>query len=262
MELVEKRSLQREILQSDGPVDPPAQSGDSAVHDREDPPAARHSLVVRITHWIHVVCFIAFVLSGFAILLAYPRLHWGETGTLGAPSLIDLPLPMVLELGIRGPGRYLHFLTAWVSLFSGLVYAISGLYTHHFRRDLLPERSDLRWQTIRKVVSDHLHFRRPPPEEAERYNLMQRMSYFVVVFGLFPFMFITGFAMSPSITSVFPIFVTMFGGHQSARTLHFFAANLLVLFVMVHVTMVILAGFGRRCWAMITGYSVAGKKPL
>jgi len=81
-----------------------------------------------------------------------------------------------------------------------------------------------------------------------------------VVFGLFPFMFITGFAMSPSITSVFPIFVTMFGGHQSARTLHFFSANLLVLFVMVHVTMVTLAGFGRRCRAMITGYSAAGKK--
>jgi formate dehydrogenase gamma subunit len=260
MDLAAKLPLQREIVQSDGPVVPPLPSGDSVLADREDLPALRHSLIVRITHWIHVVCFIAFVLSGFAILLAYPRLHWGETGTLGAPSLVDLPLPMVLDLGIRGPGRYLHFLTAWVSLFSGLVYAISGLYTHHFRRDLLPDRSDLRWQTIRKVVSDHLHFKRPPPEDAHRYNLMQRMSYFVVVFGLFPFMFITGFAMSPSITSVFPILVTMFGGHQSARTVHFFAANLLVLFVMVHVTMVILAGFGRRCRAMITGYPVARKK--
>jgi len=260
MDLAEIDPRQRELAQREGSSHSPVQSGDSVLHGQEDPLALRHSLVVRVTHWIHVVCFIAFVLSGFAILLAYPRLHWGETGTLGMPSLVDLPLPMVLDLGIRGPGRYLHFLTAWVSLFSGLVYAISGLYTHHFRRDLLPERSDLRWQTIRKVVSDHLHFRRPPPEDAQRYNLMQRLSYFAVMFGLFPFMFITGFAMSPSITSVFPILVTMFGGHQSARTLHFFAANLLVLFLMVHVTMVILAGFGSRCRAMITGYPVARKK--
>jgi len=260
MDVAEKHSPQREVAEREAPVDPPVQSAASVLHDGKDLPALRHSLVVRITHWIHVVCFIAFVLSGFAILLAYPRLHWGETGTLGAPSLVDLPLPMVLDLGIRGPGRYLHFLAAWVSLFSGLVYAISGLYTHHFRRDFLPERSDLRWQTIRKVVSDHLHFRRPPPEDAQRYNFLQRMSYFIVVFALFPFMFITGFAMSPSITSVFPIFVTMFGGQQSARTLHFVAANLLVLFVMVHVTMVILAGFGRRCMAMITGSPLPRKK--
>jgi len=102
--------------------------------------APRHSVLVRVTHWINTVSFFALVVSGIAILLAYPRMHWGETGTLGTPSLFDLPLPFVLDLGIRGPGRYLHFLAAWVSLFTGLVYAISGLYTQHFRNNLLPRK--------------------------------------------------------------------------------------------------------------------------
>jgi hypothetical protein len=83
--------------------------------------APRHTLLVRITHWINAAAFIAFVLSGSAILLAYPRLHWGWVGAVGMPAVIDLPLPFVLELGIRGPGRYLHFLTAWVCLFNGLI---------------------------------------------------------------------------------------------------------------------------------------------
>jgi thiosulfate reductase cytochrome b subunit len=106
---------------------------------------------------------------------------------------------------------------------------------------------------VLKSASNHLRFKGPTEEEALSYNLLQRLSYLAVVFVLFPFMFITGFAMSPAITSVLPIFVTIFGGHQSARTLHFFAANLFVLFFIVHVGMVILAGFTKRCRAMITG---------
>lgn len=222
----------------------------------------RHSLVVRITHWIHAASFLSFVLSGIAILLAYPRLHWGETGTVGAPSFIDLPLPFVLELGIRGPGRYLHFLAAWVTLFCGLFYVISGLYSRHFYRNLLPRVSDFRWTVFRKVLLEHLRFKRPTAEEAWNYNLFQRISYLAVVFLLLPFMFVSGLAMSPSVTSVLPIFVNTFGGHQTARTLHFFAAVLLVLFLIVHVGMVIVAGFWRRTRAMITGYQASRKKPL
>jgi len=200
------------------------------------------------------------VTAPFSLICAVTRMHWGETGTLGTPSLFDLPLPFVLDLGIRGPGRYLHFLAAWVPLFTGLVYAISGLCTQHFRKDLLPRESDLRLQSILKVALDHLRLKRPTEEEAQTYNLFQRLSYLTVIFFLYPFMFITGFAMSPAITSVFPIFVNIFGGFQSARTLHFFAANFLVLFLFIHIAMVILAGFTKRCRAMITGYSTARKK--
>ena len=75
----------------------------------------RHSALVRVTHWVTAVSFVVLLASGIAILLAHPRLYWGETGAVGSPSLIDLPLPFVLDVPIRGPGRYLHFLFAWVS---------------------------------------------------------------------------------------------------------------------------------------------------
>lgn len=225
-----------------------------AVQNSEARPAPRHSLVVRITHWIHAVSFLALVLSGIGILLAYPRLHWGETGTRGDPSFLDLPLPFVLDIGLRGPGRYLHFLSAWVCLFSGLLYVFSGLYSRHFQTQLWPRASDLAIRPILRVVWGHLRFKRPTEEEARTYNVLQRLSYLAVVFVLTPFMFLTGLAMSPAVTSVFPMIVNALGGHQSARTLHFFAADLLVLFVLLHIAMVILAGFIRRCRAMITGY--------
>lgn len=222
----------------------------------------RHSLLVRVTHWIHAASFISLVLSGTAILLAYPRLHWGEAGTVGAPSIIDLPLPFVLDLGIRGPGRYLHFLAAWVTLFCGVVYVLSGVYSRHFYRNLLPRVSDFRWTAFRTILLDHLHFKRSSPEEAWNYNLFQRISYLAVIFVLLPFMFVSGLAMSPSVTSVLPILVNLCGGHQSARTLHFFVAVLLVVFLIIHVGMVVVAGFWRRTRAMITGYQAPRKKSV
>jgi len=222
----------------------------------------RHSPVVRITHWITAVAFLCLVISGVAILLAHPRLYWGETGARSGPSLIDLPLPFVLDVPIRGPGRYLHFLSAWISLFAGLIYVISGLFTYHFRRHLLPARSDLSWKQIRQIIVRHLRFEQPPKEEALAYNLLQRLTYLLVIFVLFPLMFWTGLAMSPAVVSVFPTIVTVFGGQQSARTIHFFAASFLVLFLVIHILMVCLAGFAVRTRAMITGRIAARKETI
>ena len=232
------------------------------VPQREDRLVPRHPAIVRLTHWITAISFLCLVISGVAILLAHPRLYWGETGARGGPSLIDLPLPFVLEMPIRGPGRYLHFLSAWISLFTGLIYVVSGLYTGHFSRHLLPARSDLSWKQIRHVILKHLRFERPSNEEVLTYNLLQRVTYLLVIFVLFPLMFWTGLAMSPAITSVFPMIVTILGGQQSARTLHFFAASLLVLFFLIHILMVCLAGFVGRTRAMITGRIPASKEPI
>ena len=126
-------------------------------------PATRHSPLVRITHWITAIAFLCLVISGAAILLAHPRLYWGETGARSGPSLIDLRLPFVLDVPIRGPGRYLHFLAAWITLFTGLIYVISGLFTRHFRSNLLPARSELSWKRIRQVILRHLRFAKTPP---------------------------------------------------------------------------------------------------
>jgi thiosulfate reductase cytochrome b subunit len=166
------------------------------------------------------------VVSGVAILIAHPRLYWGETGSLETASLIDLPL--TLTLGHSGWGRYLHFLSAWAVVLTGVTYVVSGLLTSHFRKHLLPHT-------------------------ASHYEPLQRWTYLVVVFALFPLIVLTGLAMSPAVTSVVPWIATMSGGHQSARTIHFLAASVLTLFVIGHVAMVVAAGFVERVVAMITG---------
>ncbi len=217
----------------------------------------RHSALVRITHWIFTLSFFGLVVSGVGIILAHPHFYWGETGSIGTPSLFDLPLPTMLG-GPSGWGRSLHFQSAWFAVLSGLHYAISGLFTQHFRKQFLPRRADLAWHSMRAAVLDHLRFKRPA--ETDSYNFLQRLSYLAVVFLFFPLIIITGLAMSPAITSVVPQMVTVFGGYETARTLHFFLADFLVLFLLVHVAMVILGGFKTRMLAMITGRPAAWRK--
>ena len=209
----------------------------------------RHSVLVRVTHWIGAAGFLGLLISGIAILLAHPRLYWGETGAVGTPSLVDLPLPFVLT-GQSGWGRYLHFLSAWVAVLNGLLYVLSGVLSRHVRQDLLPAWADLSPRSLSRAVSNHLHLRLA---NESSYNVLQRLAYLAVVFVLFPSMIWTGLAMSPAITSVVPSLVSALSGQQSARTLHFFVALLLVLFFVVHLTMVCLTGFSQRTWAMIAG---------
>lgn len=187
------------------------------------PFAARHSLLVRAAHWIHLASFLGLVVSGVGILLAHPRFYWGETGGVGTPSLFDLPLPFLLG-GPSGWGRYLHFESAWLWVINGSVYAASGIAARRFRGD------------FRAV-----------------YQPLQRAAYLAVIFVLSPLMIWSGLAMSPAVTSVFPALVTVLGGHQCARTIHFFGAIALLLFLFLHVAMVWRAGFRAHVTAMITG---------
>ena len=182
-----------------------------------------HDALVRATHWINALSFLGLLVSGIAILLAHPRLYWGETGSLGTPSLVDLPLPFVLT-GQSGWGRYLHFLSAWVCVLNGTFYLLGS-----------------------------------KPRFAA-YQRLQRVAYSVVVFALFPLMIWTGLAMSPAIASVFPALVDDLGGQQSARTIHFFVASALVLFLLGHVFMVFRAGFVNLVRGMITGHMAATKE--
>jgi thiosulfate reductase cytochrome b subunit len=210
----------------------------------------RHSALVRITHWIFAFSFFGLAFSGLAIIFAHPHFYWGETGNIETASLFDLPLPTKLG-GPSGWGRSMHFQAAWIAVLTGSLYLVSGILTQHFRRQFLPARAELSWKSLRASVIDHLRFKRPADDDS--YNILQRLAYLAVVFILFPMTILTGLAMSPVITSVIPQTVTIFGGHQSARTIHFFLADLLVLFVMVHVAMVMVAGFSSRMRGMITG---------
>jgi thiosulfate reductase cytochrome b subunit len=230
-----------------------------AVRGSNSLESPRHSAVVRITHWITAVTFVGLLYSGIMILIAHPRLYWGETGALGTPSLIDLPIPFMI--GHSGWGRYLHFLSAWICVVTGLFYALSSLLTQHFRKNLLPAKGDLNWGRISHIVWDEMRWKRPSEKEALTYNVVQKLTYFAVVFVLFPLIILSGLAMSPAIASVVPALRSGFGGQQSARTIHFFVSVALVLFVCVHIAMVCLAGFTSRVRAMITGYSAARREP-
>jgi len=211
-----------------------------------------HSAIVRITHWLLAISFVSLVVSGIAILIIHPRLYWGETGTWDMPALIELPLPYTR--GHSGWGRSLHFLSAWLCVLSGTTYVAAGLVNRHFRADLIPSRAEVTFRQICAVIRDHLLWRRPSESEPWRYNVVQRLTYLIVVFVLFPGMIWTGLAMSPTVTSQYPFIVALLGGHQSARTLHFIVANLLVVFLFIHLAMLFLVGFRSHVVAMITGY--------
>jgi thiosulfate reductase cytochrome b subunit len=223
----------------------------------------RHSALVRVTHWITTLCFLALLVSGVEIVISHPRFYWGETGNVLTPPLFKLPIPASRNLVPTGYGyvlpdqngwsRYLHFQSAWVVVLTGLLYVIFGLLAGHFRRNLLPDGADLSWRSFSTSIASHLRLQRPSAAEAWSYNVLQRLSYLFVIFVLFPFVIWTGLAMSPAFVSVFPATVNLLGGQQSARTLHFFVSLALVLFLLVHVGMVWLAGFRNRMRAMITG---------
>jgi thiosulfate reductase cytochrome b subunit len=141
---------------------------------------------------------------------------------------------------------------------TGLLYAIWGLWTGHFRSNLFPAPSQRTWQAVVGVLSKHIRLRRPDEAEFFSYNVLQRASYLFVIFVLFPLVIWTGLAMSPGFNATFPAAVNSLGGRQSARTLHFVVSAILLLFLVVHIAMIVLAGFTSRMRAMITGRVVPG----
>ena len=224
---------------------------------------SRHSALIRATHWITALSFLALLVSGIEILISHPRFYWGENGNVLTPALFKLPIPSSRSLVPTGYGyvlsdqngwsRYLHFQSAWLAVFSGLIYVVAGFVTGHFRKDLLPRGEDRSWRALWMTIIRHIRFDRPSAAEAWSYNLLQRLSYLFVIFVLFPLVIWTGLAMSPAFTSALPESVTLLGGRQSARTLHFFVATSLLVFFLVHVGMVWFAGFRSRTRTMITG---------
>lgn len=242
-----------------------ADSVSASTHDSVLPATVtlRHSAVVRVTHWITTLCFLALLVSGTEILISHPRFYWGETGNALTPPVITLPIPAsrsTVPTGYdyvlpdqNGWSRSLHFQAAWLVVLTGLLYVVFGSFRGHFRRNLFPARTELSWPALSKVIASHLSFTPASEADAWSYNVLQRLTYLFVIFVLFPLVIWTGLAMSPAITSAFPASVTVLGGQQSARTIHFFVSVFLSLFLLVHVVMVALAGFRNRMRTMITG---------
>jgi thiosulfate reductase cytochrome b subunit len=225
----------------------------------------RHSAFVRVTHWITTICFLALLVSGVEILISHPRFYWGETGNNLTLPLFRIPIPASRNLVPTGYGyvlpdqngwsRYLHFQSAWALVLTGLLYVIAGLSTAHFRKNLLPVKGSLSARALAAAVKG-----RRDESDAWSYNPLQRLTYIFVIFVLFPLVIWTGLAMSPAFVSAIPSTVTLLGGQQSARTLHFFVSVFLLLFLVVHVVMVCRAGFWNRVRAMITGRAVVNQE--
>jgi thiosulfate reductase cytochrome b subunit len=268
---------------------PPLDAAPTAVAARR---IYRHRLPVRLMHWINVVCLTILLGSGLNIFNAHPALYWGDdsvtvkpwlsmraentpagpvgktrfagtdfttTGVLGLsevdgrpagrafPSWATIPGPQWLAMA-----RHWHLFFAWLFVINGVAYVLYTIFSRHLTRDLVPTRVELK--NIGRSIVDHLKLRHPTGDAATRYNVLQSLTYLIVIFGLLPLVVIAGIAMSPRLDAVFTGWVDLLGGRQSARSLHFLAALGLVIFVVVHVVEVVIAGVWNEMRSMITGW--------
>ncbi|MBI2804244.1 MAG: cytochrome b/b6 domain-containing protein [Planctomycetes bacterium] len=233
--------------------------------------ATGHTMWVRICHWFVALSFLALTVTGYVILMCHPRLYWGEVGNDLTPALLELPISRNHQHGgweANEPiganrtfeifnenswARSLHFLAAWFMVAPGAVYMLTGVFTGHFRRVLWPQPGELTARNVWQEVIDHLRMRIRPATGGPQYGLLQKCGYCAIVFIVLPVTVLTGLAMSPAITAAYPILGSLFGGFQSARTIHFFAAVVLVLFLVIHVVMVVKSGFLRQISGMTFG---------
>jgi len=249
----------------------------------------RHRLLVRICHWLNVPCLFILIMSGLQIFNAHPALYWGDrsdrdkpllsirpmrtdsgelkgvttilgrqfdtTGVLGYSNGMGRAFPAwatVPSARWLAAGRQWHLFFAWVFVINGVLFAAYSLYSHHFKKDLLPTGQDLK--QIPQAVKDHLVLRHPKGDEARRYNVLQKLAYAGILFVVAPVIVLTGLTMSPTIDTAFPWLLTIFGGRQAARTIHFIACFSFVGFIVIHVAQVMLTGFFNNIGSMITGW--------
>jgi thiosulfate reductase cytochrome b subunit len=166
----------------------------------------------------------------------------------GFPAWITVPSYQDLATGRRW-----HFFFAWLFVINGFVYVLYGFALGHFRRDLAPSAEEISPRHLKQEIADHARLRFPKGEKARHYNALQKLTYLIVIFIMLPLMLATGLTMSPGIDAGYPFLLDVFGGRQSARSIHFICAWSIVLFVIVHVLMVILSGLWNNVRSMITG---------
>ena len=250
----------------------------------------RHSGLVRVCHWVNALAFCFLVMSGLQIFNAHPELNFGlktnfdhpgfalranesggdikgetvvlgrvfdTTGWLGASQGADgtlephgfpgwATLPSIQDLAT---GRRWHFFFAWILVLNGLVYAIHWLLRRRWG-EFVPNRAD--WRALPHTFVEHIKLKFPHGVEALRYNVLQKLAYLSVLIA-FPILILAGLTMSPGMDAGFPWLLVLFGGRQSARSIHFILAAYLVFFLLVHLVMVVLSGPINNLRGMITG---------
>lgn len=215
----------------------------------------RHRLITRLWHWLTAIAVLVLIPSGLMIFNAHPRLYWGHYGANFDPAWLELPrfpgwatLPSHYSLS---GARHWHLAFALVLGFALLAYMIAGLINRHIQRHLRIRRRELVPRALWADLRAHLALRFHDPEDPRAYNIFQKLSYVGVVFVLLPLLVFSGLALAPGMWAWLP---DLFGGRQSARSVHFIAMTLLTLFVIVHLTLVILAGPLNEVRSMLTGW--------
>lgn len=252
----------------------------------------RHRWPTRIWHWLNAVTIFVMLMSGLMIFNAHPRLYWGqyganfdhawlEIGARGDKGLLRVGSVTVETTGVLGrwtapdgrtvnrafpgwatipssyslaDGRRWHLFFALVLGFGLIAYLIASLVNRHIQRDLAPRRAELAPRHLWQDVKDHARLRFPRGTAALSYNPIQKIAYLTVIFGLIPLAILTGLAMAPGMNAAWGWLIDLFGGRQSARSIHFIAALLITLFIVLHLALVMLAGPLRLIGAMLTGW--------
>ena len=253
--------------------------------------AFRHRLSTRIWHWLNVLVVFAMLMSGLMIFNAHPRLYWGEYGANPDAAILEIgsteslgflrigslriettgllghwqdanghtqrhafpgwaTIPSTYDLAM---GRRWHFFFAWTFVLILGSYLLWSAVNGHLKKDLAPSRAELRPGHLWQDVKQHARLRFPTGEAALRYNTLQKLAYLSLLFILLPLIVLTGMTMSPGLNAAWPWLLDVFGGRQSARAIHFIAAFALVLFIVVHLLMVVLAGPVNEIRSMFTG---------
>ncbi|HET8792984.1 MAG TPA: molybdopterin-dependent oxidoreductase [Nitrososphaeraceae archaeon] len=229
---------------------------------------------IRFAHFINIIFITMLIRSGIEILSSLPKLYWKDDATPSTEwikftkkkdppkdklwiSLEEeedfsplLALPGHKNLGL---GRHWHFFSAIFWGLNGLIYYIL-LFTSNEWSRLIPTSIDIIPQAIQTALT-YVTFNFPPP--GNPYNPLQQLMYFGIVFLLGPFMVMTGAAMSPSISARFPRYPKIFGGRQAARSLHFLGNVAFILFIIIHVSMVVIEHFPENIGQIILGYPLS-----
>lgn len=252
----------------------------------------RHRLSTRLWHWINAATLLVMLMSGLMIFNAHPRLYWGEYGANADPAWLEIGSTVSQQgflrvggariettgvLGVwTGPegevrrrafpwwstipsgysladARLWHLAFAWVLSLGLLAYLLWSLINGHIRRDLHITRSEWRPAHIWHDIKEHARLRFPTGAAALRYNILQKLAYAFVLFVALPLLIVTGLAMSPGTDAWAPLVTELFGGRQTARSVHFLMAFALVAFFLVHIAMVVLAGPINEVRSMLTG---------
>ena len=225
-----------------------------AAHGRS---IRRHSVATRLWHWVNALSVVTLLGSGLMISNAHPRLYWGHYGAnFDRPWLMVphfpgwLTIPGHYNLAL---GRRWHLLFALVFAFSLLAFMVASLVNRHIQRDLKVRRGELAPRHLWADVRAHLALRFHDPERPGAYNTLQKLSYVGTIFVALPLAIATGLTLSPGMDAAWPWLLDLFGGRQSARSIHFITAGAIALFIVVHLTLVILAGVGNELRSMVTG---------